>query len=132
MRLLIWIHTCSVRDRRSSSFTSQGAHNMKRTPRNNEPLPQISEAEGVQGSGEISSPSRRSFIGKLGAGAAATVAASVVGSAPAALAQSSPNSASDPRVRRAYNLRVSAANRDKALGAAPHTTSGDEQLYADK
>lgn len=104
---------------------------MKRTPLKNEPVPQA-EAQVIQETGEISSPSRRSFIGKLGAGAAATMAAGVIGTAAAPEALAVPSGSSDPRVQKAYNLRVSAANADKALGAAPHTTSGDEFRYSDK
>jgi len=110
---------------------------MKRIPRNNE-ADVCLETSDVQPrtDAKITSPGRRSFLGKLGAGAAATMAATVVGNAPAALAQPiqslSAGSSSDPRVRQAYNLRVSIANRDKAAGAAPHTVSGDETLYSDK
>ncbi len=82
-----------------------------------------------------SSPSRRSFLGKLGA---ATVAAGVIGSVPKALAQASKDQATignglnNSRVQRAYNLRVGSAKQDAALGPAPQLANGDEQLYSDK
>ena len=85
-----------------------------------------------------STPSRRKFLGKLGTGAAATMAASVLGSAPAALAQTGRSGGganvanSNPRIGQATNLRINNANRDAANGTPPHTTNGDEGRYPDK
>jgi hypothetical protein len=88
---------------------------------------------------KIPSPSRRSFLGKLGTGAAATMAAAVLGSVPAALAQTSktggvsaPSSGFNPRVIQSFNLRVTAATKDALVPVPPHTTNGDEQRYPDK
>src|SRR5438552_3918880 len=87
------------------------------------------------------SNSRRKFLGKLGTGAAATMAATVLGSAPAALAQSGTGSGSDgragvtsnnPRVQQALTLRINTANRDASNPTPPHTTNGDEGRYPDK
>ncbi|MBZ5704744.1 MAG: hypothetical protein LAN63_05275, partial [Acidobacteriia bacterium] len=88
---------------------------------------------------EINSRSRRSFLGKLGTAATATVAAGVLGKAPKAFAQSSNfissangrNSSFSNRVQRATNLRISMAQKDGALPMPPHSTNGDEQRYAD-
>lgn len=93
---------------------------------------------------EINSSSRRSFLSKLGTAATATMAAGVLGSAPAALAQSNKAGAaaigdsisakpgtSDPRVRQAFNLRLAAAIRDSQAPVPPHTTNGDEDRYPD-
>ena len=116
---------------------------MSRTPREEKeevyvrtanPLPETSTAV------PLSSPSRRSFIGKLGA---ATVAAGVLGSAPGALAQSGKSSgiaagASEKpgllnsRVSRAFAIRLGAATSDSLSPVPPHTTNGDEQRYSDK
>ena len=86
----------------------------------------------MQGSGEISSPSRRGFIGKVGA---AAVTAGVLGGVPAALAehdQAGGSGASDPRVRQSYNIRLAAAIAAKNVPVPPHTTNGDELRYPDK
>ena len=88
---------------------------------------------------KINSNSRRKFLEKIGA---ATVAAGVLGKAPAALAQArelSNSSVADNdvtcglngRVQHAFNLRIAAAQRDSRIPVPPHTTNGDEQLYPD-
>jgi len=117
---------------------------MKRTP------PAVSEVSvstdlppTTQPSGtEVPSPSRRNFLGKLGTGAAATVAAGVLGSAPSALADiksgliprgvSNLTGGQSNRVAAATALRVAQANADALLGVPPHTTNGDELRYSDK
>ena len=112
---------------------------MKRTPLNKKPLPQTQEAK-EQDSGQISSPGRRSFLGKLGTGTAATVAAGVLGSAPSAFASINPlksvganlTGSQSNRVAAATALRIAQANADAARGVAPHTTNGDELRYSDK
>lgn len=115
---------------------------MKRTPRNDEALVRLDSTKDQENAdAKISSPGRRSFLGKLGAGAAATAAVSVMGSAPAALASINPlksagvanlTSSQSNRVAAATALRIANANADAALGAAPHTTNGDEGRYPDK
>ncbi len=113
---------------------------MKRTPRNDEAPVRLDAIEGQKNAdAKISSPARRSFLGKLGAGAAATAAVSVMGTAPAALASINPlksiganlTGSQSNRVAAATALRIANANADAAIGAAPHTTSGDEGRYPD-
>ncbi len=85
----------------------------------------------------ITSPSRRKFLGKLGA---ATVAAGVIGSAPKALASLNPVNRIGPnltvqqsnRVQAAFNLRAKQNVADALSPVPPHTANGDEQLYSDK
>jgi hypothetical protein len=82
----------------------------------------------------IASPSRRSFLGKLGTAATVTMAAGVVG-APSVLAESAALGSvptSNSRVAHATALRIQKANADAKVNVPPHTTSGDEALYADK
>ena len=97
-----------------------------------EKLLRTEKAKDMQDSGEISSPSRRGFIGKVGA---AAVTAGVLGGVPAAFAehdQAGSSGASDPRVRQSYNIRLAAAIADKNAPVPPHTTNGDELRYPDK
>lgn len=82
----------------------------------------------------LSPSSRRKFLGKLGA---ATVAAGVIGSGKAALAE--PAQAAGPdwsglnaRVAKSYALRVGRATADSLVPVPPHTTNGDEQRYSDR
>jgi len=94
---------------------------------------------------EVHSCGRRRFLSKLGTAATATIAASVVGSAPAARAESgnessdligegfaAPSASADPRILKSFALRVTAASRDASVPVPPHTTNGDEQRYPDK
>ena len=108
---------------------------MSRTPRNEQAEGLC--AERTEGSSTpIASPSRRKFIGKLGA---ATVAAGVLGNARSAVAGLNPlkgigtnlTSSQGNRVAAATALRIAQANADAVLGAAPHTTNGDEGRYPD-
>lgn len=93
---------------------------------------------------EVGSRSRRSFLGKLGSVATATMAAGVLGT-PAALAEPNRTSGSitagdtptpsggiNPRVTKAFALRLAAATKDASVPVPPHTTNGDEQRYPDK
>jgi hypothetical protein len=88
---------------------------------------------------EVRSASRRSFLGKLGTAATATVAASVLGKGPAAAAQSSSANASaggaalsfNARVAKSLALRLTAATSDSLVAVPPHTTNGDENRYSD-
>jgi len=80
---------------------------------------------------KLSSPGRRSFIGKAGA---AAVAAGVLGKVPTAVAQTSsiaPPSPSNARVQQQLKLRMAAATKDSLVPQPPHTTNGDENRYPD-
>ncbi len=85
------------------------------------------------------SPTRRKFLGQLGA---ALAGGAVLGKAAIASAKDSKllvengiaplDAGSDARVTQSYNLRVRAALRESRITVPPHTTNGDEALYADK
>jgi hypothetical protein len=87
----------------------------------------------------VRSSSRRSFLSKLGTAATATMAAGVLGKAPAVVAQSSAANGSsgisapavNARVIKSLALRVAAATADSLVPVPPHTTSGDENRYPD-
>jgi hypothetical protein len=93
---------------------------------------------------EPQSPSginRRLFLGRIGGGAAATVAAGRISAGAAATlaaatladpkVASAKESASD-RVQDAFELRKRLAERDADVGAARNVNNGDESLYSDK
>jgi hypothetical protein len=88
---------------------------------------------------EIRSSGRRSFLGKLGTAATATMAAGVLGKARVAVAQSSATNGStgasapsfNARVAKSLALRVAAATADSLVAVPPHTTNGDENRYPD-
>jgi len=86
-------------------------------------------------SAEVRSSSRRSFLGKLGTAATATMAAGVLGKAPAAVAQSGAANGSapsfNPRVTKSLALRLAAATADSLVAVPQHTTNGDENRYPD-
>jgi hypothetical protein len=90
-------------------------------------------------SAEALSSSRRSFLGKLGTAATATIAAGVLGRAPAAAAQSGANTGSgeisspafNARVSKSLALRLAAATKDSLVAVPAHTTNGDENRYSD-
>jgi len=83
--------------------------------------------------------SRRKFLGQVGA---ALAGGAVLGKAAVASAQDHnraigntnalPSFVSDPRVTRAFALRLEAATRNALIPVPPHTTNGDEALYPDK
>ena len=109
---------------------------MQRTPRAVQEGSLSSNPQPESKAGSIHSASRRSFVGKLGA---ASVAASVLGAVPSAIAQSN-NSGNvslgaskprNPRLAKATNLRIARANADASFGAAPQLANGDEQRYSD-
>lgn len=85
---------------------------------------------------------RRSFLGRMGAGAAATVAAAALADPTVAAAQSSssrnssgiaaPEGVHESRVREAFELRVREAERDARVPAAVNVNNGDPARYADK
>src|SRR5581483_698597 len=135
----LWMRNCTLLNSRRSypplRSHFQRSANMKRTPRNDEAPARLDVVEAQKSAdAKISSPARRSFLGKIGAGAAVTAAAGVFGSAPAALASINPlksiganlTGSQSNRVAAATALRIAPANADAALGAAPHTTNGDE------
>jgi len=78
---------------------------------------------------------RRSFLGRVGGGAAATVAAAVLADPGTVAAQSLTTSTSSPankRVQAAYNLRVNEAKQDAQVGPATNVNNGDQARYPDK
>ncbi len=92
---------------------------------------------------EPQSPSqidRRSFVGRIGFAAAATVAGATLVSAKPTAAQFSSGSASvptpagvtNPRVLQALELRVSEATRDSLIHVPANVNNGDLERYADK
>ncbi len=105
--------------------------------------PQAVDGVGVSSNGsptkqsdsQVASQSRRKFLGKVGM---ASVAAGVLGSAPSAFAGTSklPNFTAtpglNPRVAKAFALRLGAATSDALIPVPPHTTNGDEFRYSDK
>ena len=113
---------------------------MNRTPQEvlEEVSPEVPQA--TQTDSKKHSQSRRKFLGKVGM---ASVATGMLGSIPKALASPIKVATSLPggiqpltgsqsnRVAVATALRIANANADAALGAAPHTTSGDEARYPD-
>jgi len=91
-------------------------------------------AAGEDAAAQNSLPSRRVFLGKLGA---ATVTAGVLTNAPAALAQTgqvqhAAGASSNARVAEAFALRLGRATADSLVPVPSHTTNGDEQRYSDK
>jgi hypothetical protein len=84
----------------------------------------------------VRSSSRRRFLGGLGTAATATMAASVLGKGPTALAQSNGSGSSsaaglNARVVKSLALRIGAATTDSLVPVPPHTTNGDENRYPD-
>jgi hypothetical protein len=84
-------------------------------------------------------PSRRKFLGQIGA---ALTGGAVLGNAGLAFAQSDNTtfdgnirglgSRTDPRVRKCFAIRAGCANRQAHIAVPPHTTNGDEERYPDK
>jgi hypothetical protein len=86
----------------------------------------------------VSSPSRRKFIGTIGGAAAAAATVGAIGLSPAidssattADAARAPAGATDPRVVTSFILRAGDATVDALVPVPPHTTNGDESRYAD-
>ncbi|PYL62845.1 MAG: phosphoesterase [Verrucomicrobia bacterium] len=87
----------------------------------------------------VKAPSRRKFLGQVGA---ALTGGALLGKPFLASAQSSntalgdgirePGHGSDPRVRRCFAIRRGTANEEFRIPVPPHTTNGDEQRYRDK
>ena len=84
---------------------------------------------------QVSSPSRRKFIGKIGGAAAAAATVGAIGFSPTkaeAATVRPPNGAVNPRVVTSFALRVADATKEALITVPAHTTNGDETLYADK
>ena len=84
---------------------------------------------------------RRSFLGRIGYGTAATMAAAALADSGGVSAQSSssgsarvatPQGVSNPKVIEAFELRVSEAVQDALVPAATNVNNGDQGRYADK
>lgn len=109
---------------------------MKRTPREGQAQVVSAKPAANEAGVEKNPSSRRRFLGNLGTGAAATMAAGILGGAPKALAQSdrfgfSNAAPSNPRVAKATAIRIAKANADATVPTPPHTTNGDENRYSD-
>ncbi len=83
-------------------------------------------------------PSRRKFLGQVGA---ALTGGAVLGRSVLASAESTNtrltegvgvSGRGDPRVRRAFAIRLATANNEARIPVPPHTTNGDEERYPDK
>src|SRR5439155_2554044 len=88
------------------------------------------------GNNTVKAPSRRKFLGQVGA---ALTGGALLGKPFLASAQSSNASFEDgirpppsPRVRRCFAMRLAAANQQARIPVPPHTTNGDEERYRDK
>jgi hypothetical protein len=95
------------------------------------PKIQTSEAEPEL---QISSPTRRRFMGKIGGAAAATaaIALSPTLDSPSTRAEAeTPAGVRDPRVLKSFALRIGTASADALVPVPRHTTNGDEGRYAD-
>lgn len=108
-----------------------------RTPRE-VPETSVSSGQSPENKPEVSSQSRRKFLGKVGIATVAAGAAGVLGGVPKALASDGakfvPNTKApgfNPRVVQAFNLRLAKATADSLVPTPPHTTNGDEQRYSD-
>src|SRR5437764_1279612 len=84
----------------------------------------------------VKAPSRRKFLGQVGA---ALTGGALLGKPILAAAQSSDASFGDgirppvsPRVRRCFAIRLATAQQEERIPVPPHTTNGDEERYRDK
>ena len=84
----------------------------------------------------VKAPSRRKFLGQVGA---ALTGGALLGKPILAAAQSSDASFGDgirppvsPRVRRCFAIRLATAQQEARIPVPPHTTNGDEERYRDK
>jgi len=100
----------------------------------------VSEIAKSSGKNVSKGPSRRRFLGQVGA---ALTGGAVLGKAVLASGESNnatafgdgvhvPTSRSHPRIRRCFAIRLSTANDEARISAAPQTTNGDEERYPDK
>src|SRR5947207_6054129 len=91
------------------------------------------------GNSAVKAPSRRKFLGQVGA---ALTGGALLGKPFLASAQSSnanlgdgilvPGVRGNPRVRRCFAFRLATANQQARIPVPPHTTNGDEERYRDK
>ncbi|PYK52485.1 MAG: hypothetical protein DME51_00050, partial [Verrucomicrobia bacterium] len=91
------------------------------------------------GNSAVKAPSRRKFLGQVGA---ALTGGALLGKPFLASAQSStanlgdgilvPGVRGNPRVRRCFAIRLATANQQARIPVPPHTTNGDEERYRDK
>ena len=100
--------------------------------------PESSTAPRARSASEIN---RRSFLGRVGGGAAATLAAAALAHPATAATQSSsslsgstavPQGVTSSRVIKAFELRVSEAAQDALVPPAINVNNGDQARYADK
>jgi hypothetical protein len=100
----------------------------------------VTEIEKSPDENAAKGPSRRKFLGQVGAALTGGV---VFGNAALASAQSNnttafgdgvrvPASRAHPRVRKCFAIRLATANDEARIPAAPQTTNGDEERYPDK
>jgi hypothetical protein len=95
--------------------------------------PVVSKAS--QDSNVTGKPSRRSFLGKLGGAAVASVAVGAIRFEPAAEArtpQAEENLSPTGRAEKSYELRNQCALRERSIVTPPHPANGDEQQYSSK
>jgi hypothetical protein len=95
--------------------------------------PEIHQREG-EPELQISAPTRRKFMGKIGGAAAATAALALsptLGSSSTRAEAETPTGVRDPRVLKSFALRAGTAGADALVPVPPHTTNGDEGRYAD-
>ena len=107
--------------------------NKKNTPAD------VTRTEKPSGNSATEVSTRRKFLGQVGA---ALAGGAVLGKAAVASGQDYnravgdtiplPTGMSDPRVRRAFALRLEAATRNALIPVPSHTTNGDEARYSDK
>ena len=105
----------------------------------NNPIANITEGGKPAGNDAAKGPSRRKFLGQMGA---ALTGGAVLGNASLAFAQSdkatledgirAPVSRGDPRIRRCFAIRLGTANDEAHIPVPAQTTNGDEQRYPDK
>jgi hypothetical protein len=104
---------------------NDNAHTVSANPAS----PEISDNTGT---------SRRRFIGQVGAALAGGVVLAKAAAASGQTARGVPGdgiaqvTAPDPRVQQAYQIRKGTALAEARIAVPPHTTNGDEELYADK
>lgn len=99
----------------------------------------VTQTEKPFGNSATAVSSRRKFLGQVGA---ALAGGAVFGKAAVASGQdynralgntnALPSGVFDPRVTRAFALRLEAATRNALIPVPPHTANGDEARYSDK